>query len=92
MEYNEIIKIIKTKALDCGCMIEIRDSISTKSHYFKLKSGSSSMLFRISDHESKKDIKTLRMDRNVTRAAVQEFADACIKSLNHRAFKQFMRN
>lgn len=90
MEYVEIIKIVRQTALDRGCFINIRDSKSTNSHYFELKSGKASMLFRISDHVGKTDVKTLRLDKPNDRKSVQGFINNCIEGLNRRSFRQFM--
>lgn len=90
MEYNEIIKIIRQTAIDNACTIEVRDSLSTNSHYFKLKSGKNSMLFRISDHPSNCNIKTLRVDKMNNKESIINFTKNCCNGLAHRAFKAFM--
>lgn len=62
MQYKDVLEIIKREVKRKGYDLIERDSVSTNSHYFKLYSGKTSLMFRISDHNTKSNIITLRID------------------------------
>ena len=49
-----------------GYVLEERKSGSTDSWYFKIRSGENSLLFRISDHKTKTNVITLRVDHKTS--------------------------
>ena len=55
MEINEIKQIIEKHVKRKGYRLEERKSTSTGSWYFKIYSAEVSLLFRVSDHKTKKD-------------------------------------
>ena len=87
MSTAEIIKIIEKTVDKKGYDIETRKSISTESVYFKIYSGDYSLLFRISDHATKKDVITLRTDLKLTPEKVEGFARNRCRDLSDRKLK-----
>lgn len=60
------------------------ESKETESVYYKLHLGNSSMLFRISDHPTKKDVSTLRYDHKTSEDNVRRYTRNRIKDAKAR--------
>ena len=90
MEINEIKQIIEKHVKRKGYRLEERKSISTGSWYFKIYSAEVSLLFRVSDHKTKKDIITLRLDHKLTREAVIRFTNNRCEDLSYRRLKTLL--
>lgn len=66
-------------------------SKTSESCYFSIKSDNGvSMLFRVSDHPTKKHIMTLRVDKKLNKVQVQRFARNRIKDLKQRTLKTLL--
>ncbi len=87
MTYEQVAQIIFKEAKRAGYVVEERKSVSTSSMYYKLSSGKYSLLFRISDHKTKSNVITLRIDRKRTIKNVECFVKNRIKDLGYRALK-----
>ena len=88
MTINEIKKIIEQQTQQKGYFLEERKSNSTGSWYFKIyASPEVSLLFRVSDHKTKKDIITLRIDRKLTYDSVFRFVNNRCQDLGYRHMK-----
>lgn len=70
---------------DLGYKIEKRPSQSTNSCYFKITNRYTSMIFRISDHKTHKNIMTLRLDKENSEETVKKFVRNRIKDFNRRS-------
>lgn len=90
MKYQEIIRIIETEVKNKGYILEKRDSLSTDSHYFKIYNGDCSLLFRISDHMTKSNVITLRIDRCRSIGDVQKFIRNRLNDLSYRRLKSIL--
>ena len=91
MNINEIKKIIYEKVKKKGCFLEERKSNTTGSWYFKIfMSDKISLLFRISDHKTKKDIITLRVDHKISRDVVTRFVNNRCDDLKYRHLKSLL--
>ena len=60
------------------------ESKETESVYYKLYLGNTSMLFRISDHPTKKDVSTLRFDHKTSEDNIRRYARNRIKDAKAR--------
>lgn len=88
MTINEVRSIILAGARKKGYYLEERKSVSTGSWYFKLYSGdNTSLLFRVSDHKTKADVITLRIDHKLTRDMVIRFINNRCSDLGARHLK-----
>ena len=63
------------------------ESKETESVYYKLYLGNTSMLFRISDHPTKKDVSTLRFDHKTSEENVRRYTRNRIKDAKSREVK-----
>lgn len=80
---NIMIKEIKARGYD----YELSMSESTESVYIELICGKTRLLFRLSDHFTKKDIITLRFDMCKTKKDVIKFLQNRIRDLQDRSRK-----
>ena len=87
MKINEVKQIIEEQIKRKGYRLEERKSSSTGSWYFKIYSAEVSLLFRVSDHKTKKDIITLRVDHKLTRDAIIRFTNNRCEDLSYRRVK-----
>ena len=87
MTYEQVAQIIFKEAKKAGYIVEERKSISTQSVYYKLISGTSSLLFRVSDHNTKSDVITLRIDLKSSNKTAESFVKNRIRDLGYRALK-----
>ena len=87
MEMENIAKIIRAEVNKKGYNLEERKSVSTDSWYFKIYDEKYSLLFRLSDHNTKKDVVTLRVDKKLTQKAVQTFIQNRCNDLSKRRLK-----
>lgn len=87
MEMENIAKIIRAEVNKKGYSLEERKSVSTDSWYFKIYDEKYSLLFRLSDHNTKKDVVTLRVDKKLTQKAVQTFIQNRCNDLSKRRLK-----
>lgn len=87
MEMENIARIIRTEVNKKGYNLEERKSVSTDSWYFKIYDEKFSLLFRLSDHNTKKDVITLRVDKKLTQKTVQTFIQNRCNDLSKRRLK-----
>ena len=88
MNINEVKQIIQAQIKRKGYLLEERKSVSTGSWYFKIyASPDVSLLFRVSDHKTKKDVITLRLDHKLTRDGVIRFVNNRCQDLSYRHVK-----
>lgn len=73
MTINGIKQIFQSVAMQKGFQLEERPSASTNSYYFKLHGPSTSLMFRVSDHPTRDNIITLRMDMKLNPDRVRGF-------------------
>lgn len=73
MTINGIKQIFQNVATQKGYQLEERPSLSTNSYYFKLLGASSSILFRVSDHATRDNVVTLRIDKKLNVDRVRGF-------------------
>ncbi len=87
---DEIIKIGQDEVKKHGMVLKERKAVSTDSWYFEIYYGKDEMLIRISDHASKKKIKTLRTDYNFSREGVRRFFKNRCEDLRYRRTKRIL--
>ena len=75
MQINDIKRIMKQEVEKKGYILEERKSTTTNSWYFKICAGKQSLMFRVSDHQTKADLITLRIDKHITEKSVVGFID-----------------
>lgn len=80
--------IVKEVASRKGYSLQIMESKSTDSVYFKLFYNDSSLIFRVSDHHGKSNIKTLRVDKKTTKKSVEGFIDNRCRDLGRRSVER----
>lgn len=71
-----------------GYTIEEHKSATTNSWYFKICCGEESLLFRLSDHQTYKDIITLRIDKVNKQKHLESFVNNRCKDLSDRIIKK----
>lgn len=87
MTYEQVAQIIFKEAKRAGYVVEERRSVSTSSVYYTLSSGKCSLLFRVSDHKTKSNVITLRIDHKSTAKTAESFVKNRIKDLGYRSVK-----
>ncbi len=87
MTYQQVANIIFREAKKAGYVVEERKSISTNSVYYKLANNTCSLLFRVSDHNTRSNVITLRIDRKSTDKTAENFIKNRIKDLGYRTVK-----
>ena len=91
MNINEIKQIVVAQATKLGYKCEDRKSSSTDSWYFKLYASQDvSLLFRVSNHTTQKNIITLRVDKGITRKDVERFVANRCRDLSYRKVKRIL--
>lgn len=90
MKINEIKQIIRQQVKNKGYELEERKSTSTNSWYFKIYSGDCSLMFRVSDHYTKSDVITLRLDKKLSAKSVAGFINNRCQDLSSRKVKQLL--
>lgn len=68
------------------------ESKETESIYYKLYLENTSMLFRISDHPTKKDVSTLRFDYKTSEDNIRRYARNRIKDAKSREMVAFFNS
>ena len=63
------------------------ESKETESVYYKLYLGKTSMLFRISDHPTKKDVSTLRFDHKTSEDNIRRYTRNRVRDAKSREVK-----
>lgn len=87
MNFAEITRIIRKEVAKKGYELEERKSTTTNSWYFKIYSGKVSLMFRLSDHNTAKDVITLRTDKKITPKSVEGFVQNRCRDLSDRKMK-----
>lgn len=78
MTINGVREIFHSVARQKGLNLEERPSRSTNSWYFILHGVSTSLLFRVSDHPTRNNVITLRIDKRLSADRVKAFmANRC---------------
>ena len=90
MNIHDIRIIFSKQAQKKGYRLEERPSTSTNSWYFKIYSGNTDMMFRVSDHQTKSNIITLRFDKNTSFKNIENFINNRCKDLSNRRLKQLL--
>lgn len=90
MEIETIRQIFIKEVKRKGYNIEENKSLSTNSWYFTLSSGKYSMVIRVSDHNSKKDISTLRIDKIKKTKNVESYIHNRCQDLHERKMKAIL--
>ena len=84
MTKNGVKDIIKQELNKAKVRYEEINSKETESVYYKIYFDNSSMLFRISDHPTKKDVSTLRFDYRTKEDNVRRYARNRIRDAKQR--------
>lgn len=71
-----------------GYTLEVRKSTSTDSWYYKIYCGEYSLMFRISDHATYKDVITLRLDKVKNQVNLERFINNRCHDLSDRILKE----
>ena len=87
MTHEQVAQIIIKEVKKAGYMVETHQSVSTSSIYYKLSNGRCTLMFRVSDHNTKKNVITLRLDTHNSQQSVESFVKARIKDLGYRILK-----
>lgn len=90
MKINDIAQIIRKEVKKNGYSLEERKSLTTDSWYFKIYSGDTSLMFRVSDHQAKSNVITFRTDKNFSVQSVIGFAHNRCMDLSHRRVKTLL--
>ena len=90
MSINDIRDIVIKQATSRGYRCEERKSSSTDSWYFKIYSIDTSLLFRVSNHTTRKNVITLRTDRKMRREDVLRFVNNRLDDLSFRRVKSLL--
>ena len=91
MNINEIKKIVTEQTAKMGYVFEDRKSSSTNSWYFKLYATPDiSLLFRVSDHVTNKNVITLRVDHKTSRKDIERFVYNRCRDLSYRKVKAIL--
>ena len=88
MTYGQVAQMIFKEAKKAGYKVEERKSVSTNSMYYTLYGDKCSLLFRISDHGTKSNVITLRIDRRSANKTAESFIKNRIKVLGYRELKE----
>ena len=92
MKIENATAIIRSSLKKIGYKIEERKSLSTNSVYFKIYAADDcSLLFRVSDHPTKSNVITLRLDKKTSQQSVESFAKNRCNDLGNRHMKQILR-
>ena len=87
MNYEQVSQIVVKEVRKAGYVVVERRSVSTDSVYYTVKSGNFSLLFRVSDHKTKSDVITFRIDHKFSVANFEHFVKNRIKDLGRRQLK-----
>ena len=87
MTKNGVRDIIKQELNKARMNYREIESKETESVYYKLYLGNTSMLFRISDHSTKKDVSTLRFDHKTSEDNVRRYTRNRIRDAKSREVK-----
>lgn len=87
MNYEQVSQIVAKEVKKAGYVVIERRSVSTDSVYYTVKSGEFSLLFRVSDHKTRSDVITFRIDHKFSVANFEHFVKNRIKDLGHRHLK-----
>lgn len=87
LKVEAIRQIVRQRVAQKGYILEERKSSTTDSWYFKIISGEYSLLFRISDHKTKTNVITLRVDKGTNYKVVERFVDNRCNDLGSRIVK-----
>ena len=90
MQINDVKAIIIKRLRAKGVPYDDRLSLTSSSVYFTIYSGSTSLMFRISDHSTKASIITLRTDKKLTTESVIRFVDNRCHDLSYRHVKDIL--
>ncbi len=86
-QVNQIFKKVTSKK---GYSLEVKKSQSTESWYFRICSGTYFLLVRVSDHNTQKNITTLRIDKVKNVENVERFVTNCCNGLSKRKLKSIL--
>lgn len=75
---NELNRIAKSE-------FRAMESHSTNSKYYKLVNANTSLIFRISDHNTRKDISTLLIGKHVTEQSIRNYVRNRVKDFHKRS-------
>lgn len=75
---NELSKIARSE-------FHIMQSHSTNSRYYKLINTNTSLIFRISDHVTYKDMSTLVISKKITEQAIRNYVRNRVKDFHKRS-------
>ena len=91
MNINEIRKIVSEQVAKMGYAFEDRQSTSSNSWYFKLYATPDiSLLFRVSDHNTNKNVITLRVDHKTSKKDIEGFVYNRCRDLSYRKVKAIL--
>lgn len=74
----------------CGYSFKEIQSKSTNSLYFRIESSKESLLFRISDHQTYKDVCTFRIDHKTNDNKLKNFIKNRVYDLSYRNTKKIL--
>ena len=90
MQMHEIHRIIEKTVAKKGYILETHKSASTNSWYYRIHSGDSTLVFRVSDHKGKNNIMTLRADKKNTPQSIENFINSRCEDLSFRRVKELL--
>ena len=88
MTITTVRNIIKDQLRRRGIKYTDRDSVSSDSVYFTIYFGETTLLFRVSDHSTKKPVITLRTDKKLDRDRIIRFVNNRYDDLKYRCAKR----
>lgn len=91
MTYQDAARIINQELKKSSYNYEEIKSKTTNSLYYKIYSSSESLIFRVSDHNSKKNILTYRIDKHKNNNNnLKKFVQNRVKDLQVRTVKSLL--
>lgn len=88
MSIDDVERIIKQVVLKKGYQLSEIKSESTVSRYYKISSGQYELAFRVSDHGTRRNLMTLRIDHKMSPQNIESFAVNRCKDLGDRIIRQ----
>ncbi len=90
MSFNEAKAIILKEISKSGYKLREHNSKTTNSFYFEISSSCASLLFRVSDHSTGKNVITFRVDHKTNRDNLLRFVKNRISDLSARTTKKLL--
>lgn len=88
MNMETVRLIIKKEVQRIGYELEERKSTTSDSWYYKISNGTESLMFRISDHKTKSNVVTFRVDKKTDMVKLLGFIHNRCDGLSKRTLKK----